>query len=49
VATIQQHFQRLPVPELPHWCSPSVRWYAGPDLLIHDEAQDLALGPQTDS
>jgi hypothetical protein len=39
LAIIDAGFQRLPLPELPHWTLPQVRWFIGPDMLLRDEAQ----------
>jgi hypothetical protein len=39
VAALEQRFPRLPVPTFPHWTLPDVRWFAGPDVLLRDDAQ----------
>jgi hypothetical protein len=39
VGLIEARYGRLPMPDLPHWILPQVRWFAGPDVLLRDEAQ----------
>ena len=38
VAMVERRYRRLPVPELPHWSLPEVRWFAGRDVLLRVEA-----------
>ena len=39
VTALRTHHRRLPVPDLPHWTLPDVRWHAGPDLPPREEAR----------
>jgi hypothetical protein len=39
MAAVEQRFAPLAVPALPHWTLPEVRWFAGPDVLLRDEAR----------
>jgi hypothetical protein len=36
---IVERFAVLPVPVLPHWCLPEVRWFAGHDVYMREDAQ----------
>jgi hypothetical protein len=39
VAIVEARYERLPMPDLARWSLPQVRWFAGPDLLLRDEAR----------
>ena len=36
---VVERFAVLPVPALPHWCLPEVRWFAGPNFYMREDAQ----------
>jgi hypothetical protein len=50
VGLLEQHFTRLAIPDYPMWAEPDgspVRWFAGPDVLLRDDGDQVSAIART--